>query len=497
MTVVVDTPPVQEQGQEKERVRRETVARRKRLLRRGRGCAVWLAAIATVVGLGAWLFVTLFLSADRRVGERALAEARADGAPLTLQELTALSPRDPKIDKATNLWRKAIQNVDGTIFNDRGFSKVPVIGERRTDGGSDPPDRDARGRLQGEDLAAAEQFLAPFETAFEAARSARDAGGVANFAATADQSSMSNPFSLILLAMALRLKAETRLAHDDVEGALDDLSTMVACSDALRYEPYEWFQRCRHQALEAAVDTLERTLAGESLNDDPLKRLASAFAERDEAESFRLSLAGSRVQFVELRQRSDQAIKGMLGLEPSPWTRGADLAKGLDIYRRMDEASERGLIEAVDAWKPIEAELTALAAEPSAQVRYPGTLMLLPQLGQQAQSHLEAEASLALARTAIACERYRLVHGKLPAKLEDLAPEFLESAPLDPCDGKPLRYVNDASGVRLYSIGADQVDQGGGAPPGSGAAMFAPSDIVFRLKKSRASDPATQSEEEP
>lgn len=486
MTAVAHAPSVQEQGLEKDRVRRETVARRKRLLRRGRGCAVWFAVIATVIGLGIWFVVTTFVQADQRFGERALAEARADGTPLTLQEVGALSPRSPKIDKATRLWRDAIRNVDGSIFNDRDFAKVPVIGERRSDGGSDPPDRDARGRLQGEDLAAAEQFLAPFEPAFQAARSARDAGGVANFAATTDQSSMSNPYSLLLLAMALRLKAETRLAHDDVEGALDDLSTMVACSDALRYEHYEWFQHCRHQALESAIDSLERTLAGETLDDDQLKRLATTFADRDEAESFRIALAGSRFQFVELRQRSDEAIKGMLGIEPSRWTRGADLAKGLDIFRRMDEASEKDLVEAIEAWKTIEAELAALAAEPSAQVRYPGTLMLVPQLGQQAQSHLQAEASLALARTAIACERYRLVHDQLPAKLEDLAPEFLESPPLDPCDGKPLRYVNDASGVRLYSIGPDLVDHGGGGAVNSGAALFTPSDIVFRLKTSRA-----------
>jgi hypothetical protein len=191
-------------------------------------------------------------------------------------------------------------------------------------------------------------------------------------------------------------------------------------------------------------------------------------------------------------QLSDAAFRDTFRIERSSWTRGADLSRGLDIIRRMDEASERSLVEAIDAWKPIDAELAALAAEPDAQVRYPGTLMLLPHFGALAESHLNAEATVTLARTAIACERYRLANGDLPAKLDDLVPEYLDVAPLDPCDGQPLRYVSDAGGVRLYSIGADLVDDGGGGATGSPAAAFAPSDIVFRLKQSRANDSATQ-----
>jgi hypothetical protein len=483
VTAVVDAAAEEEIA----RTRDRTIARRKRLMRRARSCCVWFVAISVVAGLGTWAFVALFLYADQRAGERALAEARAEGTPLTLEGVTALAPKSPEIREATNLWRNAIERIDHSFVYDPDFAKVPVIGMDRTDEGARPPDRGAQGRLQGEDLAAAIQFAAPFEQALEAARAARDAGGVANFATSADAGFI-NAYSLTYLSSVLRLRAETKLARDDVEGALDDLATMVACSDALRYEPYEWQQRGRHQTLESAVDLLERMLAVEELDDDQLKRLSETLVDRNEAASFRLALAGSRLQFVELVQRNDEAVKGMLGIERSRWTRGADLAKGLDIYRRMDDASEQGLIEAVDAWKPIEAELTALAAEPSAQVRFPGTLYMTPQLGAQAQSHLQAQAAVVLARTAIACERYRVAHDKLPAKLDDLAPEFLESAPRDPCDGKPLRYVNDAGGVRLYSIGGDLIDQGGGAPTGSGALMFTPSDVVFRLKKSRAND---------
>lgn len=40
----------------------------------------------------------------------------------------------------------------------------------------------------------------------------------------------------------------------------------------------------------------------------------------------------------------------------------------------------------------------------------------------------------------LACRRYRARRGRYPDRLEELVPEFLDAVPLDPFDGKPLRY---------------------------------------------------------
>src|SRR5262245_40377101 len=40
----------------------------------------------------------------------------------------------------------------------------------------------------------------------------------------------------------------------------------------------------------------------------------------------------------------------------------------------------------------------------------------------------------------VAVERYRLKHKKWPGSLDDLKPGLLKAIPLDPYDGKPLRY---------------------------------------------------------
>ncbi len=58
-------------------------------------------------------------------------------------------------------------------------------------------------------------------------------------------------------------------------------------------------------------------------------------------------------------------------------------------------------------------------------------------------------------------ELYRRRFGKLPARLEDLHPTFLPAIPLDPIDGKPLRYKIVDGKPLVYSIGIDRDDDGG------------------------------------
>ncbi len=77
------------------------------------------------------------------------------------------------------------------------------------------------------------------------------------------------------------------------------------------------------------------------------------------------------------------------------------------------------------------------------------------------------ETRRAAALTALAAEAYRRDHGAWPASLSHLVPAYLPRVPLDPFDGAPLRYIGpgaDGTPPRLYSVGVDQVDEGG-APP--------------------------------
>jgi hypothetical protein len=43
----------------------------------------------------------------------------------------------------------------------------------------------------------------------------------------------------------------------------------------------------------------------------------------------------------------------------------------------------------------------------------------------------------------------------------DLVPALLNAVPIDPFDGQTLRYVRQANGFVIYSVGADRQDNGG------------------------------------
>ena len=59
----------------------------------------------------------------------------------------------------------------------------------------------------------------------------------------------------------------------------------------------------------------------------------------------------------------------------------------------------------------------------------------------------------------IAIKCYKEKYGKLPEKLEELVPEYFDEVPVDPYDGKPMRY--DPVKKIIYSVGEDLIDSGG------------------------------------
>ncbi len=89
--------------------------------------------------------------------------------------------------------------------------------------------------------------------------------------------------------------------------------------------------------------------------------------------------------------------------------------------------------------------------------------MLLPAFDRFYDSEWRTRTRLDLARTAIAVERYRLAHGQLPQRLDDLVPAYIERVPGDLFnEGRPLSYrIKKNGGFVVYSYGFDKDDDGG------------------------------------
>jgi hypothetical protein len=99
-------------------------------------------------------------------------------------------------------------------------------------------------------------------------------------------------------------------------------------------------------------------------------------------------------------------------------------------------------------------------------------------MGKVSKFAAQSDAYHRLAQVALAVEAYRQKQHRLPERLDELTPAFLPAIPLDSFDGQPLRFKRDGNDVGLYSIGPDDIDDGG--MPWNESTKKG--DLVFRIK---------------
>ncbi len=111
--------------------------------------------------------------------------------------------------------------------------------------------------------------------------------------------------------------------------------------------------------------------------------------------------------------------------------------------------------------------------------------MLLPAITTSATRNAEDQAHLRMLLTTLAVERHRRQHQEQPpADLTTLVPALLSEIPVDPFDGKPLRYTVLANGYRIHSIGPDRKDNDGKPrPTGKNRTGSDEYDLVFEIAR--------------
>jgi len=118
--------------------------------------------------------------------------------------------------------------------------------------------------------------------------------------------------------------------------------------------------------------------------------------------------------------------------------------------------------------------------------------LLLPALDLMVEVHFRAIAMRRLAATALAIRLYEIDHGRRPASLDQLIPDYLPAIPLDPfaADGRALGYLPRAPKPVLYSVGPDGIDDGTEYEVDqSGAVDWEAKDLVFFLNGDRPRAP--------
>lgn len=420
--------------------------------------------VLTLLAVGvAWLRSHAHLNAQ-------LARIRATGAPVTPPEANAYYRAPAAGRDTTALWLAAIVPLDSSQFQ-AGGKALPFVGEA--------PDEIPFPGQPWELLAPSEQFLQTWQGSRDQLHLVARQGGEARFPVDFSAGvSMPLPHLQQLRAAARLLSLECVVAahRGETEAAVDSAVTMFAAARTIEQEPILVTQLVRMAISSMARLRLQWLLSAGALNDAQLRRLDAELARSDFQQSVQRALIAERtigIQTFDNPALLGGAVAGGFRLTPA-----SDEIAYLQLMEQMIAALDETGLARRQAVEDAEQQLTLLAGQTGAAIRFPLTRLLLPSLQAFTEATSRNEAQRDATRVAIAIERFYLRYGQLPTSLDDLVPTFLESLLEDPFDGAPLRFRLDAEHYLVYSVGTNGADDGGTSEPAN-----QPPDIVVRVRR--------------
>jgi hypothetical protein len=299
-------------------------------------------------------------------------------------------------------------------------------------------------------------------------------------------------------AVLLSVEAHSHASAGDADKAYGAYNAALHVGDSIREEPLLISFLVRIACSALVAKRLEQSLNLVAFSEESLRSLQDRFAAADDSRLPARALAGERT--FGLSFFIDRHIQGMLtnpqqgaGMVPS----GIGGQLMLSAYRASGLMGKDQQFYLKTMGKSVA--LAELPAQERIQSGPPPSMvssnrflifsrMMLPALQRALDRADEHSARMRVVETALGVERFRAAHaGALPDNLEQLTPKYLRSVPLDPFDSQPLRYKKLPRGFVVYSVGADQKDDGGAEPPPSSKtgslAKAAPRDLTFTVER--------------
>ena len=290
------------------------------------------------------------------------------------------------------------------------------------------------------------------------------------------------------------------LAHDnDLAGALRDARGALNAGRAIGDEFIIVSQAVRQVCDRTAVSLIERSLACGVAPEQSLADLQKELMQESQTPFFLMGIRGHRacfdqtmqllqngeISFTDFRQAMNDYCTGggffgtpkrppgfmlELAIASSYLNIRNERARFLELMNEIQELYKHPSWESLDR---MEALYTSVIKEPGLIVSLFGPINM-----KFFEIELLSVASLRTAYVGLALERFRLARGSWPKSLSELVPAYLPEIPIDPFDGAPLRLLRTETGIVVYSVSLDRIDQQGkrlAKPLESG------SDISFEL----------------
>jgi len=269
-------------------------------------------------------------------------------------------------------------------------------------------------------------------------------------------------------ARLLRLEAYVLAKKGDIKGAMENVRLMFRIRRLIDNDP-----TLISKLVGIAIDSIAcSTIGGILLQGSPDKEdVEKALQElKGREKSNRLTHAflgevAAGLQGFEAVDKNLEEARMILRQKPHllhklffevVWIRSLDEYNYLKKMRFLREASKREFPDALD-----EPGLEELETRMRPVYMNLLTNILTPALARALWAEARADASIRMARIALALSLYRSESGSYPDSLDVLVPKYLPEMQIDPFDGKPIRYKRKADGYILYSIDINRKDDGG------------------------------------
>ncbi len=272
------------------------------------------------------------------------------------------------------------------------------------------------------------------------------------------------------VAALLKHDALRRAYAGDMAGALVSCQAALNAGRSIGDEPTAISQLIRNAGVTISCQAAERVLAQGEAGPDDLAALQRAFEEEDRHPGLLVSMRGERAAQYELYDAvekgevdpedfSDRPAPPEGGASPLGWALRdrfrSELPPMLAMMTRHVEASRLPPHQQAAAERQISADVERLARDKVL------TKLLMPSFTRVGEAERRRHALVRCMAVALAAERHRRQRGDWPESLAKLTPDFLKEVPLDPFDGRPLRYRQVEDGTVVYSVGPDGRDNGG------------------------------------
>jgi hypothetical protein len=265
------------------------------------------------------------------------------------------------------------------------------------------------------------------------------------------------------------------LRHDqngDGKIALTSCRAAVNAARSLGDEPMTLSQLIRIACVEAACRAVERTLAQGEPSQDELMVIQRVLEVEETHPGLLICMRGERAMSDALFSAIENGDVSVNGLADVRWSW---LDSALIWLWRMDTREDHALMLSLMAYRIAEAQLP-MHEQVQAECLFeqdvrnlPRTAiltgLLMPAVTKLGKAFRRKHACLRCMIVALATEHYRQTHKTWPNTLDKLRPDFLSAVPVDPSDGKPLRYRRLDDGVVIYSVSSDGVDNNGNLDP--------------------------------